>query len=110
MSATFTERRRRDAHRIEDAQNPVRHRWYGFQLRALRAAVTGQIWRQHVEAVPGKPTRRQLPVGVIEAGAMHEHDANLPRYRESARALLARVEATSPAAIAAHEALLQRIG
>lgn len=42
--------------------------------------------------------------------AMHEHDANLPRYRESARALLARVEATSPAAIAAHEALLQRIG
>lgn len=42
--------------------------------------------------------------------ALHTHDANLPRYREHANALLARVAATSPGAIAAHEALLARMG
>ncbi|MBL8519097.1 MAG: DUF2827 family protein, partial [Betaproteobacteria bacterium] len=41
--------------------------------------------------------------------AIDTHDANLPRYRETAAALLSRVEATAPGSIAAHEKLLIEI-
>lgn len=41
--------------------------------------------------------------------AIREHDRNFTRYRENANALLARVEATSPQAIAAHEKLLEAL-
>lgn len=41
--------------------------------------------------------------------AIREHDRNFTRYRANANALLARVEATSPQAIAAHEKLLEAL-
>jgi hypothetical protein len=41
--------------------------------------------------------------------ALTTHDDALPRYRETAAALLARVDATAPSTLAAHEKLLMEI-
>ena len=63
-----------DAGGVEQRRGPVGHVGNGRQRRAGRAAMAGQIRRQHAIAVMREPPAMQGPGGVIEAGAVQEHD------------------------------------
>ena len=59
--------------RVEHGRQPVRHRRNGGSGWPLGAAVAGQVDGQHAAAVPGEIARLELPDGVIEGRAVHEH-------------------------------------
>ena len=73
------EPRLRGAGGIEQRGGPVGHAGDGRQRRAGRAAVAGQIRRQHATAVMGEPAAVQGPGGMVEAGAVQEHDGRQRR-------------------------------
>src|SRR6266403_5353424 len=59
---------------IEQRGGPVRHVGDRRQWRAGGAAVARQIRRQHAKTVMGEPAAMQGPDGMIEAGAVQQHD------------------------------------
>src|SRR5207253_5036502 len=61
----------------EQRGGPVGHVGDRGQWRAGRAAMTRQIRRQHAKTVMGEPPAMQGPGGMVEAGAVQQHDGRL---------------------------------
>ena len=60
--------------RIEQRGGPVGHGADVGEKCTARASMARQIRRQHAKTVMGKPPGMQRPGGMIEAGAVQQHD------------------------------------
>ncbi len=62
---------------IEQRGGPVGHVGDRRQGRAGRAAMARQIRSQHAKTVMGEPPAVQGPGGMVESGAVQQHDGRL---------------------------------
>src|SRR5205814_6404954 len=68
-----------DLRRIQHLDHPIGHLRHRGKRRAGRLAMPGQVEREHVPAVIAKVAALQAEPGVVEAGAVDEHDRALRR-------------------------------